>query len=83
MLLANKSDLNDKMSPTMENEVKRVCEENKLSFYKVSAKKNTNIPEAYGAMLEESYEYVCKRPKKEGECSAIIDVKKTDKKKCC
>ena len=51
MLLGNKSDLNDKLSPSMEKEVKRICEENKLSFYKVSAKKNANISEAYGAML--------------------------------
>jgi hypothetical protein len=50
-------------------------------FFKVSAKKGTNITTAYESLLDESYKYVSKKVKVES--SILIPEKPRKKEGCC
>ncbi len=54
-LLANKTDLKNELSEIGQEKVKEYWEKYKLGFFKVSAKKGTNIKEAYEALLDSAY----------------------------
>ena len=82
ILLGNKSDLNTKRVISKEEGIK-LAEKLNCDFFEVSALSNENISEAIEIIVNITYKNYLKEKNKNNNESIIVDMRNTNKKKCC
>ena len=82
ILLGNKSDLNTKRVISKEEGIK-LAEKLNCDFFEVSALSNENISEAIEKIVDITYKNYLKEKNKNNNESIIVDMRNTNKKKCC